>query len=175
MHLLGKNSILKTHYEILSVKEDASYEEIRAAYKSAILTCHPDKSHRAEASDHPSEPQEKFMNVQKAWEILSDSVTRSTYSHELKSSRHDNETAAEDISLEEMTMEDVGQVLEFFYQCRCGDYYAIDSTELEEMGYSLDRVTNEVLLNRPGHLPMSVILPCGSCSLKIRLMINSHC
>ncbi|KAL5714214.1 hypothetical protein ACHQM5_016205 [Ranunculus cassubicifolius] len=173
MLLLGKNSSVKTHYEILSVKEDANYEEIRAAYKSALLNSHPDKLHREDTSDHPSGSQGKFMNVQKAWEILSDSKTRLIYDHDLKASRQDTETA-EVISFEEMTVEDGGQVLELFYQCRCGDYYSIDSAELEEMGYSLGRSMNKLVLNRPDHLPTSIILPCGSCSLKVLLMIHAH-
>jgi diphthamide biosynthesis protein 4 len=36
--------IPKTLNEVLSVTEDATYDEIRAAYKSAALNTHPDKS-----------------------------------------------------------------------------------------------------------------------------------
>ncbi|KAF5178838.1 Dnaj heat shock n-terminal domain-containing protein [Thalictrum thalictroides] len=175
MLLVGESSIHKTYYDILSVNEDATYEEIRASYKSVVLNSHPDKlSTITETSDHPHELEERFLNVRKAWEILGDSKTRALYDHELRDSRHDLDTA-EDISLEEMTMEEVGEVVELFYQCRCGDYYAIDSTELKEMGYTLDSGENKAVLNRPDSLPTSVILPCGSCSLKIRLMINAHC
>ncbi|OVA00460.1 DnaJ domain [Macleaya cordata] len=172
MLLDGKRSIQKTHYDILSVKEDANYEEIRASYRSAVLNSHPDKLQGiTEISDLHHESQERFLKVQKAWEILSDSRTRAVYDRELRDSRQETETA-EDVSLDEMIVEDVGEVLELFYQCRCGDYFAIDSEDLGEMGYSLGRDENKTLIRRPDSIPASVILPCGSCSLKIRLMIN---
>uniref|UniRef100_A0A803QAQ3 J domain-containing protein n=1 Tax=Cannabis sativa TaxID=3483 RepID=A0A803QAQ3_CANSA len=41
--LFDKSSIQETHYDILSVKEDATYDEIRKCYRSAILKSHPDK------------------------------------------------------------------------------------------------------------------------------------
>ncbi|PIA43317.1 hypothetical protein AQUCO_02000615v1 [Aquilegia coerulea] len=175
MVLVGKSSIQKTYYDILSVKEDAAYEEIRASYKSAVLNSHPDKVQNiTETSDHPHELEERFLNVRKAWEILGDSKTRALYDHELRESRQDIDTA-EDISLEDMNMENVGEVVELFYPCRCGDYFAIDSAELKDMGYTLDSGGNKAVLNRPDALPTSVVLPCASCSLKIRLMINAHC
>lgn len=41
--LLDKNDIQETHYEVLHVKEHANYEEIRASYRSVVLSLHPDK------------------------------------------------------------------------------------------------------------------------------------
>ncbi|CAN1197472.1 DnaJ homolog subfamily C member 21, partial [Linum perenne] len=78
----GDNSIQETHYEILSVKEGASYEEIRSGYRSAILDSHPDKALNA-----PQSAGSKFLRVQKAWETLSDSRSRAAYDNELRSSR----------------------------------------------------------------------------------------
>jgi len=34
---------------------------------------------------------------------------------------------AEDLSLQDMMIEDDGEALELFYQCRCGDYFSVDS------------------------------------------------
>ncbi|KAF9618419.1 hypothetical protein IFM89_001142 [Coptis chinensis] len=175
MLIVGKSNIQKTHYDILSVKEDADFDEIRAGYRSAILNSHPDKLQRViGTSGQPQNLQEKFLNIQKAWEVLGDSKSRELYDHELKASRHDTETA-DDIGLEEMSLEDAGDVLELFYQCRCGDYFVIDSAELEDMGYTLDKGGYKNLVKRPEAVLSSVILPCGSCSLKIRLTIDSHC
>ncbi|KAI3836957.1 hypothetical protein MKW98_005290 [Papaver atlanticum] len=173
MLLDGKRSVLKTHYDILSVKEDAEYEEIHANYKRAALKSHPDKTRATtEASDIQHESLETFLMVQKAWEILSDSKTRGIYDRELRDSRRDTETA-EDVSLEEMMVEEAGEVLELFYECRCGDYFSIDSVELGEMGYSLGRDESKIFIRRPDSIPATVILPCGSCSLKIRLTITT--
>jgi hypothetical protein len=48
------------HYEILGVKRSASVEEIRAAYRRAAKTAHPDQGGSSEA----------FQRVQRAAEIL---------------------------------------------------------------------------------------------------------
>ena len=58
------------YYKILGVKCTASKDEIRAAYKRAVLRCHPDK---------PGGDQALFMKVQEAYQILSDTQARETY------------------------------------------------------------------------------------------------
>lgn len=173
--LLEKNAHHETYYDVLNVKEDANYEEIRANYRSAILNLHPDKL--LKTSETPSNDQlsgNQFLRVQKAWEILSNSSTRLIYDNELRSSRQDMLAAevAQDLSLQDMMVEDAGDTLELFYQCRCGDYFSIDSMELGKMGYSLSREGSEISLHTVDVLPGSVILPCGSCSLIARLLIN---
>ncbi|KAG6624688.1 DPH4 homolog [Carya illinoinensis] len=171
--LLGVKAIVETHYNILSVKEDASYEEIRTSYRSAILNSHPDKLQKtSETSDPDQELRERFLKVQRAWEVLSNLRLRAVYDSELRDLRQDA-VAADDISLEDMMVEDSGDALELFYQCRCGDYFSVDSLELGKMGYVLLREGNKISLQTPDASLASVVLPCGSCSLKIRLLINS--
>ncbi|KAK4858686.1 hypothetical protein QYF36_020482 [Acer negundo] len=41
----------------------------------------------------------------------------------------------EDVSLEDMMIEDNGEVLELVYPCRCADYFSVDSLELGQMGF----------------------------------------
>ncbi|KAK9112811.1 hypothetical protein Scep_020330 [Stephania cephalantha] len=174
MLFLDDCTFQRTHYDILSVNEDASYEEIRAGYRSAVLNCHPDKLQgtRELLEDH-HELQQRFLKVQNAWEILSDSRSRAVYDDELQASRQDAETG-EEVSFEEMTIEDMGEaIVRFSYQCRCSDYFSIDSSELEELGCSLQRKGTKISLQRPDDAAgTSVILPCGSCSLKICLIID---
>ncbi|KAK9111450.1 hypothetical protein Scep_018969 [Stephania cephalantha] len=174
MLFLDDCTFQRTHYDILSVREDASYEEIRACYRSAVLNCHPDKLlwTKGVPEDH-HELQQRFIKVQKAWEILSDSRSRAVYDDELQASRQDAETG-EEVSFKEMTIEDIGEVVvRFSYQCRCSDHFSIDSSELEELGCSLQRKGSKISLQRPEDATAtSVILPCGSCSLKICLIID---
>lgn len=59
-------------YGLLGVPRDASVEEMQASYKRLARLHHPDKA-KAEA-----EP-EKFVSIQKAWEVLRDPVARSCY------------------------------------------------------------------------------------------------
>ncbi|GMI78616.1 hypothetical protein like AT4G10130 [Hibiscus trionum] len=163
--ILGSKSIRETHYDVLSVKEDSSYDEIRTSYRNAILNSHPDKLN----SDYESG--ERFLRVQKAWEILSDPNLRTVYDRELRDSRQDV-VASEDIGLDDMMIEDAGEVMELYYQCRCGDHFSVDSLELTKIGYTLLRDGIEIFVRTPDALPASVVLPCGSCSLLVRLMIN---
>ncbi|KAI5656217.1 hypothetical protein M9H77_25010 [Catharanthus roseus] len=168
------NNLIHTCYDILGVKEDASYEQIRATYRALILSSHPDKlSKDSESSTSNNETGNRFIELQKAWEILSDPKLRATYDNELRILRQDAATS-EDVNLEDLTIEDSGETLMCSYSCRCGDYFAIDSLELAEMGYFLSRNQSIVRLHTTKSLPASVILPCGSCSLKICLLITSN-
>lgn len=164
----------ETFYDILKVKEDASYDEIRRSYRSALLQSHPDKLHNSfnMANRGSDDVEDRFREVQKAWETLSDSKSRTLYDNELQSLRSDV-LVADDIALEDMMVEDTGDALEFFHQCRCGEFFLISGSELEEMGYELCKDEDEIYVRIPEAFPGSVILPCGSCSLRIRLFINT--
>ncbi|WVZ65203.1 hypothetical protein U9M48_014611, partial [Paspalum notatum var. saurae] len=136
--VLGSNiSIEKTLYEVLSVSEDATYDEIRVAYKSAVLNTHPDKAQTHVESYVPSNEQQEFLGVQKAWEILRQPESRADYDKQLL----------------------------------CGDYFSIASNELGEMGISVSE-EGEVEPQAGDSVLASVILDCGSCSLKVRLVID---
>ncbi|CAA7033247.1 unnamed protein product [Microthlaspi erraticum] len=168
--LIGESCVHETYYEVLSVKEDASYEEIRNCYRSAILHSHPDKLNTSRCSSD-----EKFLKIQKAWEVLSDAELRVVYDNDLRSSRQDGITADE-ISIEDMSVEIAGEddeAMELFYQCRCGDHFSVDSSELETMGFALLRDGDCVQVKRLGAFVASVVLPCGSCSLKTRVWVDS--
>ncbi|KAH9622706.1 hypothetical protein KSS87_014847, partial [Heliosperma pusillum] len=165
-------STFETYYEILNVKEDSSIEDIRQSYRSALLQTHPDKLHRSSnLATSGNDIEDKFGKVQKAWETLGDSRSRALYDHKLRSLRCDM-LVADDVALEDMLVEDTEEVLEIYYQCRCGDYFVISWSELEEMGYDLGKHENGVCVRNPEAVPGSVILSCGSCSLKIRLLVN---
>lgn len=173
--LFGNVSSHKTHYDILGVKEDASCEAIRSSYRSAILNSHPDKlQKKAETSN--SGHNDRFLEIQRAWEILGSSKSRALYDSELRALRQDDAVTAEEVSLEDLTVEDGGDDdddVELLYRCRCGDYFSIDSVELGEMGYPVLRDGSKISLKKRSDLPASVVLPCGSCSLKVRLLINA--
>lgn len=65
-------------YELLAVSEGASQDEIKKAYRGLALTAHPDK----QASTDPAEVkriQERFVQIQEAYELLSDNAKRMQY------------------------------------------------------------------------------------------------
>ncbi|KAK3036983.1 hypothetical protein RJ639_030948 [Escallonia herrerae] len=171
--LSGDTSILKTHYDIIGVKEDASLEEIHTSYRSAILNSHPDKMQKAAETSYPEHGTgDRFLEIQRAWELFGNIQSRGVYDTKLWALRQDA-IGAEDVTFEDLTVEDGGDVVAFLYQCRCSDYYSIDSLELGEMGFVLLRDISTISLQSRSALPASVVLPYGSCSLKVQLFFNA--
>lgn len=62
----------KDFYEVLGISKTASSDEIKKAYRKLALQYHPDRNKTKEGI-------EKFKEVTKAYEILSDSQKRQTY------------------------------------------------------------------------------------------------
>lgn len=66
-------------YEVLGVKEDATDEEIKRAYKKLAVKWHPDKN-----QDNKKEAEEKFKAISEAYSVLSDSQKRREYDNSKK-------------------------------------------------------------------------------------------
>lgn len=112
----------------------------------------------------------------RAWEFLSDPRSRANYDLELRASSHAVEVADDEIRLDEMSVEDFEDSNEFFYPCRFGDYFTVSSTDLKNMGFSLDGTRRIVSsLSTTDIVPSSILLRCASSSLKIRLTIDGNC
>lgn len=63
---------MKDYYEILGVSKTATDGEIKSAYRKLALQYHPDRNKTKEG-------EEKFKEVTKAYEVLSDAQKRQTY------------------------------------------------------------------------------------------------
>lgn len=64
----------RDYYEILGVEKTASEADIKKAYRSQALKWHPDKN-----PDKKEEAEEKFKEINEAYQILSDKQKRQTY------------------------------------------------------------------------------------------------
>ncbi len=67
-----QNSSLPNYYEILGVPKDASPENIKVRFRSLAKEWHPDKNKGKEAD-------EKMIEINKAYEVLSDDKRRKSY------------------------------------------------------------------------------------------------
>ena len=57
-----------THYEVLEVPESAAAEDIRAAYRAALLRQHPDKT-GGQKSGPAAVTGADFGRIREAWEV----------------------------------------------------------------------------------------------------------
>ncbi len=69
--------VTKTLYELLNVPEDASGEEIKAAFKKLARIYHPDVS-----AEHGAE--EKFKEISVAYDVLSSEAKRRAYDQDFR-------------------------------------------------------------------------------------------
>ncbi|CAO1630723.1 unnamed protein product [Sympodiomycopsis kandeliae] len=65
-------------YAVLNVDKEASEEQIRDAYRSLAIACHPDK-HSGQAAKAAA--QARFHEIQKAYDVLSDRDKRNVYDY----------------------------------------------------------------------------------------------
>lgn len=66
---------MKNFYEILGVSEEASADEIKNSYRKLAMQYHPDRNPNNAAAE------EKFKEVNEAYETLSDSAKKQNYDH----------------------------------------------------------------------------------------------
>ncbi|KAK2717078.1 dnaJ homolog subfamily C member 21-like [Artemia franciscana] len=65
---------IRDHYEVLSVSENATEEELKKAYRKLALVWHPDKN-----PDREEEAKREFQFIQAAYDVLSDPQERAWY------------------------------------------------------------------------------------------------
>ncbi len=63
----------KDFYEVLGLKKNASADAIKKAYRNIAKEDHPDKN------PNNKEAEERFKEIQEAYEVLSDEGTRAKY------------------------------------------------------------------------------------------------
>jgi hypothetical protein len=92
---------MKNHYDALNVPEDASEDEIRAAYKTAAKEHHPDRNSGS------AESRQIMQSINEAYAVLSDPVRRWDYDRVLKFNRElEDEPDPDDDSFDDESHED---------------------------------------------------------------------
>ena len=74
---------MKTHYDTLGVKQSATHDEIKVAYRKLCLETHPDVN-KSSSGKNSNATIEKFKQISEAHRILSNKKTRALYDIELK-------------------------------------------------------------------------------------------
>jgi len=87
----------RDYYEVLGVEQAATTEEIRKAYRKLALRYHPDKN-----PDNVEEAQKQFLQVQAAYDVLSDDQERAWYDNH----RDDILNGTLDEDIDEATFDD---------------------------------------------------------------------
>ncbi len=80
---------MKNYYQILGILENAGLEEIKSAYRKLARIYHPDLSKTKEA-------EEKFKEINRAYETLSDSLKRADYDQFLHKETYVKTTGAKE-------------------------------------------------------------------------------
>jgi DnaJ-class molecular chaperone len=110
-------------YEELEVAPDASFEKIKQRYRELLLKYHPDKAIRHTTEKYLSN--EKFQQIQKAWEVLGDTEQRKEYDRELKQRQMVGAVSGE---ASESDFEcGVDGLLQ--KECRCGEFFTVSLSE----------------------------------------------
>eukprot|EP00884_Botryococcus_braunii_P004538 jgi/Botrbrau1/14085/Bobra.182_3s0032.2 len=143
-----------TAYQVLGVARDASQEEVRAAYRRAVLAAHPDKGSSANPIAS-GEASSTFNAIQSAWEAVKDAEHRVQYDQSLAACEVGQSEVAiwQDVDLAEFTPCDAGEGAGFLfsYPCRCGGSYLFAEADL-----AVDA--------------SSAAVPCDTCSLAVRVL-----
>lgn len=156
------------HYELLGLQQTAgdevlSPEELKRAYKRALLRHHPDKQHRPEPGAQSTHATSATIDeISVAYQTLSDPFRRAEYDRTLEVARAEQAgvgaplyTGVETVDLGELDCdEDAGL---WTRSCRCGSQPAFVVTEeaLEEHA-ELGEVT----------------IGCKGCSLWLRILYS---
>lgn len=72
---------MKTYYQILNIKENASQKEIKKAYRQLSKIYHPDKS---------SGSSNKFIEIKEAYDVLKNPSLKKDYDFKLKEQKISN-------------------------------------------------------------------------------------
>lgn len=131
---------MDNYYDILGCKSDSSYDDIKRAYHTLVLKCHPDKS---DASDNGAV---SFQEIDEAWKTLRDPESRKVYDESLRQKSLEQQN----LLFGTFTLKDLNYDPEleiYSYACKCGGTYSFSREGFEEFN--------------------SVLVGCEQCSLMI--------
>lgn len=149
------------YYEILEVSKNASGEEIKKAFRKQAIKYHPDKN------QGDSEAEERFKQINEAYQVLSDENKRSIYDRYGKRGLEGMGSGGGGFNDFGSVFEDLGSVFESFFGGNSGqgrksrgesEKYSLD------LGVEVDLAFNEAIFGCKKDIQFSYKKPCGSCN-----------
>lgn len=114
-----------THYDTLGISLDATFDEIKDAYRQKLLIVHPDK--QSTANTDYLESSDSFLQLRSAWNILSDVSLRQEYDLILRVQR----SKVERLGLEEVTTADSTTKYPVNFTCTCSTIITVSFTRID--------------------------------------------
>jgi curved DNA-binding protein CbpA len=84
--------MMKDYYQVLGVTRDASQEQIKKAFRGLALQHHPDRN-----PQNQKEAEEKFKEINGAYEVLGDAARRQRYEYLVTLSTYTRRSSVQDI------------------------------------------------------------------------------
>jgi len=82
---------MKDYYQVLGVSKEVSHEEIKKAFRGLALRYHPDRNPQSQ-----KQAEEKFKEINEAYEVLGDEHKRRQYDYLLALTQHRQKFMTED-------------------------------------------------------------------------------
>ncbi|KAK9735674.1 hypothetical protein RND81_04G218900 [Saponaria officinalis] len=100
----GGGASSSNYYAVLGIRKDASFSDVRSAYRKLALKWHPDRW--ATDSSVAGEAKRRFQQIQEAYSVLSDQGKRSMYDAGFYDPTEEVDQGFSDFMQEMMTMMD---------------------------------------------------------------------
>lgn len=149
----------KTHYEILGVQNNATATEIKAAYRSMLLSTHPDKTGETSTNSNI------IPQLKESYAVLADSTLRKKYDSELEQGFKKLGFIASGEGLDNVTLDDftfyekkdMGWFRKDCPRCHATESFVMNEADLEENG------------TQDGIGGWEILVQCGDCSLWLKV------